>query len=53
MSEEISVLLKKINEKLDTVLENFNASAELKNEVEEDPRQTHFPWFNNTNPSEE
>ena len=50
MSKEINILLKKINEKLDVVLENFNCS---KTETKEDPNQTHFPWYNTTPPSEE
>lgn len=43
MSKEINILLKKINEKLDVVLENFNLPKTKT--IEEDPDQTHFSWY--------
>ena len=45
MGKEINILLKKINEKLDVVLENFNSP---KTKLEENPDQTHFSWYKDT-----
>ena len=49
MSEEINTLLKKINEKLDIVLENFDCSeTDTKDQTKEDPNQINFSWYDNT-----